>query len=60
VIGRPSGPRALTPQLFGKLMEKAVPLDPIGDQRINELLIQLKDEQRRRASKKQPERSQRS
>jgi hypothetical protein len=60
VIGRPSGPRALTRQLFGKLMENAVPLDPIGDQRINELLSQLKDEQRRRASKKQPERLQRS
>jgi hypothetical protein len=41
-------------------MENAVPLDPIGDQRINELLSQLKDEQRRRASKKQPERLQRS
>jgi hypothetical protein len=41
-------------------MENAVPLDPIGDQRINELLSQLKDEQLRRASKKQTERSQRS
>jgi hypothetical protein len=41
-------------------MENAVPLDPIGDQRINELLSQLKDEQLRRASKKQTERLQRS
>jgi len=48
---RPVGPRALTPELFGNLMEKAVPLDPIGDQRIDELLSQLKDERDRRSKK---------
>lgn len=35
-------------------MQRAVPLDPIGDQRISELLSQLRDERDRRASRRDP------
>jgi hypothetical protein len=45
-------PKFLSKETFGEIMQRAVPLDPIGDQRISELLSQLRDERDRRASQK--------
>lgn len=46
------GPKGLSREHFGWIMEKAVPLDKTGDERIAELLGQLCDERDRRAGKK--------
>ena len=45
-------PLSLNRKTFGQIMEKAVPLDRVGDERIEELLSQLRDERDRRAQKK--------
>lgn len=43
----------LTPQTLGKIMEIAVPLDRTGDERIEDLLEQLRDERNRRTARGQ-------